>query len=110
VTAILARLVLAFSLAIAVPVAAKGRAKIYSVIFEFSYDAEGQLTQWEVTKVIDPASGRQTALKIEVPKTYIDAARVKQQAGLTKGKAGHAFTYYYFDPRFPDNPDIPFIP
>ncbi|MGH6783101.1 MAG: hypothetical protein ACREBP_00580, partial [Sphingomicrobium sp.] len=62
-----------------------------------------QLTKKELSRVIDTASSKTDAVKIDVPMTFIDGARARSLQAKEAGKADHYFTYYIFDPARPTN-------
>ena len=86
----------------AVPALAQ-QPKVYGVIFEVSHNERGQLTQFDMSRVIDPASGKTDAVKIDVPKAFLDGARARSLAAREADKPDHYFTYYLFDPARPAN-------
>ena len=81
--------------------AASPQPKLYAVIFEVSHNLQGQLTQFDVSRVIDPASGKTDAVKYEVPRSFLDGARGRSLNAKQTGKADHYFTYYLLDPSRP---------
>lgn len=83
--------------------AAVPQPKLYAVLFEVSHNARGQLTQFEVSRVIDPASGKTDAVKLDVPQTFLDGARSRSLTAKDAGKADHYFTFYILDPKRPTN-------
>ena len=60
----------------------------------------------EVEKVVDPKPGPRAAVKVPVPHVYIEAARKKAAENAKAGEAKRYFTYYFFDPRFPESTDV----
>lgn len=97
---------LGLGLSLAAQSDAKGRNRVYSVIFAVDVDAQGQITGFNVEKVIDPKSGSTAAANVPVPDVYIEAARKKAAANAKAGEAKRYFTYYFFDPRFPESADV----
>jgi len=90
------------ALATAAP-AAVPQPKLYAVLFEVAHNERGQLTQFEVNRVIDPASGKTDAVKMDVPQAFLDGARSRSLDAQASGKADHYFTYYILDPNRPTN-------
>lgn len=90
------------ALATAAP-AAVPQTKLYAVLFEVAHNERGQLTEFKVNRVIDPASGKTDAVKLDVPQTFVDGARSRSLNAQAAGKADHYFTYYILDPKRPTN-------
>lgn len=85
-------------------------AKIYSVVFAFSVDAEGQLKEFRVSEVVDVRSGSTNPVDVKVPESYIEVARAEfmkrsPKPTIEEGKLVEKFTYFYFDPRQPARTD-----
>ena len=97
---------LGLGLSIAAPSDAKGRNRVYSVIFAVDVDEQGQITGFDVEKVIDPKSGSTAAVNVPVPDVFVEAARKKAAENTKAGEAKRYFTYYFFDPRFPDSTNV----
>lgn len=87
-------------------------AKLYAVIFGFVIDEKSELRSFRVSKVIDPKSRSTNAVDVNVPETYIAAARARLMAKAQKptidehGKLKEMFTYFFFDPKQPDRADL----
>ena len=84
---------------------------VYAVVFGFVIDQNGDLKSFRVSKVIDPRSGSADPVAVEVPKTYISAARAQllskgYKATVENGELKETFTYFYYDPKQPHRADI----
>lgn len=93
----------AFAFATAAPAATAPQPKLYAVLFEVEHNARGQLTEFKVNRVLDPASGKTDGVKMEVPQTFLDGARARSLTAQEAGKADHYFTFYILDPKRPTN-------
>ena len=71
--------------------------KHYAVLFEVSHDMAGRLTQFVLSRVIDPTSGSTDHVAIVIPQAFVEGARARTAAPLNRGKSDHYFTYYIFD-------------
>src|SRR4051812_934596 len=90
----------ALLLATATPVRA---APLCAVVFEIELADGGIVRSVKVARIAP--LGAETPPK-EIPAAFVEAAR-EQFAKLYKGKkAGHFFTYLYFDPDQPTNADV----
>lgn len=96
---------LSLGLSIASQSDAKDRDRVYSVIFAVDVDAQGQITGFNVAKVVDPKSGSTAAVHVAVPDVFIAAARKEAATNAKAGEAKQYFVYYFFDPRFPESLD-----
>jgi hypothetical protein len=81
--------------------------RVYSVIFGVTLNAETNVLQFRVSKVIDPASGSTAAVDVQVPETYVTNAQKKfaskrNTPKLVDGKPVEFFTYYFYTPAYPD--------
>ena len=81
---------------------------LFGVIFQLKIDLQGNLTTFEINKVIDPKSGTTDAVNIEIPAVYFESA--KTHAGqngykphLDNGQPVDFYIYYYYDP---ENPEV----
>lgn len=84
------------------------RFKLYAVIFGATVADDSSLQKFQVAKVIDPRSGNSNdLLNVEVPKTYVDAARrvfsrTKHEPSEFKdGQRVPQFIYYLYSPDYP---------
>ncbi len=80
--------------------------RVYTVIFGLTVDAGSHVDSFHVSKVIDPLSGSTAAVPIQVPDSYVQAARHKAEArhykpSLKDGKPVEFFTYYFYAPTIP---------
>ena len=92
-------LLLALLLGFATPALA---APVCAVIFEVDLADGGAIRSLKVAK-ITPLGGQ--AAPKEIPDAFIAAAREKLGTLYKGKKAGHFFTYLYFDPDQPTNTD-----
>ena len=77
--------------------------KIYSVIFGVTATTNSTVPTVRLTKVTDPKSGTTDPVKVDVPDTYIKAAKKKIEAKkyepeLKDGKPVEFFTYFFYVP------------
>jgi hypothetical protein len=86
--------------------------KLYAVIFGFVIDEKSKLKSFRVSKVIDPRSRSTNAVDVNVPETYLAAARARLMAKAQEptigedGKLKEMFTYFFFDPNQPHRADL----
>lgn len=78
----------------------------YAVIFGLTVDSKSKILTFHVSKVTDPKSGTTDALDIQVPQSFVDAARKKAAAKhydqkLKDGKPVEFFAYYLYTPSLP---------
>ncbi|MDQ0462574.1 hypothetical protein QO010_000322 [Caulobacter ginsengisoli] len=85
---------------------AKPRPRVYSVIFEVTVDEAGKVATLKVSKVIEPATGSLDAVKVDVPEVFVEAVRVELLKRTYEPSPKPFFTYMFYDPRFPDKPNI----
>lgn len=83
----------------------------YVVIFGVTLDAKGDLQALRVVKVLDPVSGSKEAVRIKIPKAFIDSARniikaKRFEPEIRNGKPEEFFTYFYYDPSQPSRADF----
>lgn len=95
----LAALIMTLSAPLAAASAPSGT--VYPVLFEVEHNAKGQLVKFELSRVIDPASGKTDPVKLDVPQVFIDGARARSLKARAAGKPDRYFTYYIFDPERP---------
>jgi hypothetical protein len=107
-------LVLASLLAVS-PVSGQGgpsaAAKIYAVIFQVQVDTAGKVTSLKIDHVIDPAlpgppdDVTKRAVNVPVPETYLSAVRASLNRHGYDGSKRSFYTYTFFDPARPTDPD-----
>ena len=80
--------------------------KLYAVIFDVAVDASGKVDSLAVSKVIDPASGTTDPVGVEVPESFVAAARNKLLERTYPASRKQFYTYIFYDPLQPDRADI----
>lgn len=95
-----------FSVAAFAQDAAPQDQKLYGVIFDVAIDASGKVDRLSVAKVIDPASGTTDAVDIEVPPSFIAAARTYLLERTYPPSRKQFYTYIFYDPQQPERADI----
>jgi len=81
-------------------------AHLYAVVFEVTVDGSGKVETLALARVIDPLSGKTTAVDVPVPDAYVTAARVFLSQRTYASTPSHFFTYTFFDPAQPTKADI----
>ena len=80
--------------------------KLYAVIFDVTVNSAGALETLKVAKVIDPSTHSTDAVNVEIPGSFLSAAR----AFLAKTNYGpdpaHFNTWLFYDPTRPNRADI----
>lgn len=83
----------------------------YAVIFGVTLNEKGDLRALRVVKVLEPVSGSKEAVRIKIPKAFIESARniikaKKLEPEIKNGKPEEFFTYFYYDPSQPSRADF----
>lgn len=81
------------------------------MVFQTEHEPDGRVTRFDVDSVVDPHVGPEATVQVEVPATFIAAARAAQDAHWRAhppppDKQGLLYTYAYFDPTEPTRGDI----
>jgi hypothetical protein len=97
---------LLFSLLLHAQSPALGTGKLYAVIFDVTVDSLGAVTDLRVAKVIDPSTRSTDAVKVDVPDSYLKAARTFLMKRKYDANPNHFNTYLFYDPSRPTVADI----
>jgi hypothetical protein len=103
--------ILVLALAAATACAADPPLPFYVVIFHVDHEPDGRLTRFDVDSVTDPHVGPEAKVQVDVPDTFVAAARealeVRWRAHPPSPEKNDShYTYAYFDPAEPTRGDI----
>ena len=80
--------------------------KLYAVVFHATVDSSGKLDALEISKVIDPGTGTTDPVNVDVPASYVSAARSFLSKRTYDPDPPSFYTYTFYDPSQPSRADI----